>query len=98
MTTFDDAVITAVTRHMNDDHPADNLTIVRAFAEPTATAARMTGLDAEFGDWTATVDGTERSVRIAWPNELTDRASIRREVVTLQQTATERLGGDPVAH
>ena len=92
MTTFDDAVIGAVTRHMNDDPADGNLLIVRAFAEPEATAARMTGLDSEFGDCVATVDGVERAVRIAWPEALTDRASIRHQVVVLNNAAAERLG------
>ncbi|MGB6243707.1 DUF2470 domain-containing protein [Gordonia sp. (in: high G+C Gram-positive bacteria)] len=92
MTTFDDAVIKAVTGHMNGDHTDDNLVIVRAFAEPTATAATMTGLDAEAGIWSATVDGVERTVRVEWRGELTDRASIRREVVALYTAAAAKLG------
>jgi hypothetical protein len=98
MSNFDDAVIAAVTGHMNGDHAADNLAIVRAFAEPTATAARMTDLDTEAGEWAATVDGAERTVRVPWPGQVTDRASIRTEVVALYHAACERLGVEPAGH
>ncbi|WP_026918820.1 DUF2470 domain-containing protein [Gordonia shandongensis] len=92
MTTFDDTVIAAVTGHMNDDHTDDNLTIVRAFGVPDATAATMVGLDSTSGTWSVTVDGAERTVEIPWFEELTDRASIRRQVVELYQEAARRLG------
>ncbi|TQF67192.1 DUF2470 domain-containing protein [Rhodococcus spelaei] len=98
MSNFDAAVIAAVIGHMNGDHATDNLTIVRAFAEPTAAAATMTGLDTEAGEWTATVDGAEKAVRVPWLGPVTDRASIRTEVVALYQAANERLGIEPVEH
>ena len=98
MTTFDDAVVAAVTGHMNGDHTADNLLIVRAYAEPTATSARMTGLDGECGEWIAEVDGTERTVRVPWLGPVTDRASIRTEVVALYRAACDRLGVAPNEH
>lgn len=92
MTAFDESVVSAVLSHMNDDHADDNLAIVRAFAEPEATAATMTGFDSTVGEWAATVDGAQRSVRVPWAEELTDRASIRREVVVLYRAAAQRLG------
>ena len=98
MTTFDDAVVAGVTGHMNGDHADDNLRIVRAFAEPTATAARMTGLDSEAGEWIAVVDGTERTVRVPWAGPVTDRMSIRTEVVALYHAACEKLGVAPAEH
>ena len=98
MTTFDDAVVAAVTGHMNGDHAADNLLIVRAFAEPAATTARMTGLDGACGEWVAELDGTERTVRVPWLGPVTDRASIRTEVVALYRAACERLGVAPNEH
>lgn len=98
MTTFDDTVVAAVTGHMNDDHTDDNLTIVRAFAEPSATTARMTGLDTDAGEWVATVDGVERTVRIPWLGAVTDRVSIRTEVVALCEQGRSRLGIEPAGH
>ncbi len=85
-------VVTAVLRHMNDDHTDDSLVIVRGFAEPRAAAATMTGLDAEAGEWSAEVDGEIRPVRIPWLGPVTERADIRREVVALYDAALERLG------
>ena len=49
--TFDDAVISGVTRHMNEDHADDTLLIARALgARPGATDARMIGLDNDGGE------------------------------------------------
>ncbi|RVW08160.1 DUF2470 domain-containing protein [Prescottella agglutinans] len=98
MTSFDAPVIAAVTGHMNGDHAADNLLIVRAFAEPAATGARMTGLDGESGEWVAEVDGSERTVRVPWLGPVTDRASIRTEVVALYKAACDKLGVAPSEH
>lgn len=98
MSSFDDSVIAAVTGHMNGDHADDNLTIVRAFAEPGATSARMTGLDTEAGEWMTTSDGVERAVRVPWLGPVTDRMSIRTEVVALYHAACERLGVEPGGH
>lgn len=98
MTSFDAGVIAAVTGHMNGDHTDDNLLIVRTFAEPNATAARMTGLDGESGEWVADVDGVERTVRVPWLGPVTDRASIRTEVVALYRAACEKTGVAPNEH
>ncbi|PTR22862.1 uncharacterized protein DUF2470 [Rhodococcus sp. OK519] len=98
MTTFDAAVITAVTGHMNGDHTEDNLLIVRAFAQPNASAARMTGLDGDAGEWVADVDGAERTVHVPWLGPVTDRASIRTEVVALYRAACDKLGVAPNEH
>lgn len=98
MTTIDAAVVTAVTGHMNGDHTEDNLLIVRAFAEPDATAARMTGLDGRSGEWVAEVDGVDRTVRVPWLGPVTYRASIRTEVVALYRAACEKLGVAPDEH
>lgn len=89
---FSDDVVDAVLHYMNDDHTDDSLVIVRAFAEPTATAATMTGLDAEAGEWSADVDGKSLAVRIPWLGPVVERADIRREVVALYDAGLERLG------
>jgi len=98
VTRFDADVVAAVTGHMNDDHADDNLLIVRAFAEPTATAARMIGLDAEAGQWQLTTADGERIVRVPWLEPATDRAAIRGAVVALYHAACERLGVAPAEH
>ncbi|WP_092800456.1 DUF2470 domain-containing protein [Rhodococcus globerulus] len=92
MTTFDDTVIAGVTAHMNADHTSDNLMIVRAFAEPTATSARMVGLDSVAGEWVADVDGTEKLVKVPWPEPAMDRPAIRTQVVALCMDAYNKLG------
>ncbi|WP_068166447.1 DUF2470 domain-containing protein [Rhodococcus phenolicus] len=98
MTRFDAAVVAAVTGHMNDDHADDNLLIVRAFAEPTATAAHMTDLDTESGLWQVTSGHGEHTVRVPWLEPATDRAAIRGAVVALYHAACERLGVAPAEH
>lgn len=93
---FSPEVVTAVTAHMNGDHPEDTLLICRALGGvPEATAARMTGLDGEGGDYAATVDGAERTVRIPWGRPLTKRAQIRQEVVRMYEAACAELGVVP---
>ncbi|WP_159941226.1 MULTISPECIES: DUF2470 domain-containing protein [unclassified Nocardiopsis] len=90
---FPPEVVAAVTGHMNDDHPEDTLLICRALGgRPEATAARMTGLDGEGGDYAVTVDGAEHTVRIPWAHPLTERAQIRAEVVRMYQESCARLG------
>ncbi len=96
--TFSDDVVAAVLHHMNDDHTDDSLVIVRGFAEPRATAATMTGLDAEAGEWSADVDGEQRQVRIPWLGPVAERADIRREVVALYDAACVALGVENRPH
>jgi hypothetical protein len=93
--TFDEDVVAAVLSHMNDDHTDDSLVIVRGFAEPRATAATMTGLDTEAGEWSAEVAGEKHHVRIPWLGPVSERADIRREVVALYDAGLERLGLPP---
>jgi hypothetical protein len=92
MTTFSADVVAAICRHMNDDHTDDSLAIVRAFAEPSATAATMTDLDEFGGTWAAEVGGQTQPVTIPWLGTVAERADIRREVVVLRDAAIEKLG------
>lgn len=93
---FSPEVVAAVTAHMNGDHPEDTLLICRALGgRPEATAARMTGLDGDGGDYAVTVDGTEHAVRVPWAQPLTERAQIRTEVVRMYREACDRLGVTP---
>ncbi|WP_221319084.1 DUF2470 domain-containing protein [Nocardiopsis metallicus] len=81
---------------MNGDHPEDTLLICRALGgRPDATAARMTGLDGQGGDYAVTVDDTEHQVRIPWAEPLTERAQIRAEVVRMYEEACAKLGITP---
>ncbi|KJL31360.1 biliverdin-producing heme oxygenase [Microbacterium azadirachtae] len=90
---FDDAVVTAVTAHMNGDHADDNVLIARAFGHPAAVSASMIGLDADAGRWrVADADG-EHELVVPWPGApLAERSQIRRATVMLHRAACERLG------
>nr|BFE57382.1 hypothetical protein GCM10020063_019080 [Dactylosporangium thailandense] len=95
---FTPEVVEAVSRHMNADHAADSLLIVRALGgRPSATAAAMTGLDGDGIDFTAVVDGAEVAARVPFGRPLTERAEVRPEVVRLYREACEALGVAPRA-
>jgi len=99
MSTFSPDVVSAILNHMNGDHTDDNLLIVRAFANPAADSAVMTGFDGSVATWDATVDGVTSEVRIAWPaGPITERAEVRREVVALYDAACAKLGIEPRPH
>lgn len=95
---FSPEIVDAVLRHMNTDHVADNLVIVRAFADPAAESAVMTDLDEDGGTWAVTSPAGDAEVRIAWATPVTERAGIRREVVVLYDAACEKLGLPPRTH
>ncbi|MDX2376124.1 DUF2470 domain-containing protein [Microbacterium sp. LRZ72] len=98
--TFDDDVVTAVLRHMNDDHVDDNLLIVRAFGAPEAESATMSGFDGAGGVWSADgPSGVATPVRVPWPGgPITERGQVRREIVALYDAACTRLGIPPRPH
>lgn len=99
MPTFSDEIVTAVLRHMNDDHTDDSLLIARAFGDRDADSAHMVGLDSETGHWEYTVGGEARELRVPWPaGAITERPQIRREVVSLYEAACARLGIEPRPH
>ncbi len=88
---------------MNGDHADDNRLIARAFAEPTGgevTAAVMTGFDGEGGTWQVTrIGGNSSELTVRWPGgPISDRPSVRREVVAVYDAACERLGVEPRPH
>ena len=98
---FDDAALTGVLRHMNGDHADDNLLIVRAFSpESDIIAATMIGFDGDGGDWRAQpLTGDEFAVRVPWPGgPITERAEVRREIVSLYDESCRRLGIQPRPH
>ncbi|MDO9395299.1 MAG: DUF2470 domain-containing protein [Herbiconiux sp.] len=99
MTTFSPDIVDAILRHMNDDHTDDNLLIARAFVNPAATAATMTGLDADGGVWLVTADGEETRASVAWPaGPISERAEVRREIVALYDEACAVLGVEARPH
>jgi hypothetical protein len=98
VTTFDQSTISAVLDHMNNDHPDDNLLIVRAFATTDAAAAVMTGLDHRGGTWSYEAGDAAAELTLPWSREIGERPEIRREIVALYDAACERLGVTPRPH
>jgi hypothetical protein len=89
-TPFPPEAVEAIKRHMNDDHAADALIIVRGLGgRPGATTAVTSDVDPEAIEFT--IDTGER-VRVAWGETLTERAQVRKAVVTLYRRACESLG------
>jgi heme oxygenase len=81
---------------MNGDHAEDNLLIARAFGHPEASAATMTGVDADGGTWAVVDPAGEHVLSVPWhAGPLTERPQIRRAVVMLYRAACERLGVPP---
>lgn len=101
---FDPAIVEAVLHHMNDDHADDNLLIARAFGDRQAQSARMVGVDGSAGYWSYSVSpagnapAEQLDVRVAWPDAITERAEIRREIVALYDRACNELGVTPRPH
>ncbi|TMR89830.1 DUF2470 domain-containing protein [Nonomuraea basaltis] len=89
-TPFTADAIEAIKRHMNDDHADDALIIVRGLGgRPDATTAVTSDVDAEAIEFT--IDGGER-VRVPWGETITERAQVRKAVVTLYRDACGKLG------
>lgn len=94
--TFTPDVVAQIARHMNDDHADDNVLIVRGLAGVDgASAARMSGMDADGMDFEATVNGIAVPVRIPFSERLTERRQIRTEAVRMYRDACAKLGLEP---
>jgi hypothetical protein len=83
---------------MNNDHPDDNLLIVRAFATVDAAAAQMTSLDDTGGTWTYEAGDATAELTVPWSTQIGERGEIRREIVSLYDQACARLGVEPRPH
>jgi putative heme iron utilization protein len=94
--TFTPDVVAQIARHMNDDHAEDNVLIVRGLGGiSTASAARMSGMDADGMDFEATVNDIAVPVRIPFSGRLTERRQVRTEAVLMYQRACAALGVEP---
>jgi putative heme iron utilization protein len=95
---FAPAIAAAVVAHMNGDHAADNLLIVRSLGGVAdATAATMTGIGPDGAHFSATSPVGEQAVTIPWAVPITDRSTIRVEVVRMYHDACAALGVEPRA-
>jgi putative heme iron utilization protein len=93
---FPPEVVAQIARHMNGDHADDNVLIVRGLGGANgATAARMSGMDADGMDFQAAVDGIEVPIRIPFSARLTERRQVRAEAVRMYQQACAALGVPP---
>ncbi|WP_029150740.1 DUF2470 domain-containing protein [Microbacterium indicum] len=90
-------IVDAILGHMNADHRDDNSVIARAHVAADAASARMTGFDGDAGEWSVELaSGETVPARIPWPGgPIEDRASVRREIVTLYDDALAQLGLPP---
>ncbi|MFI5492477.1 DUF2470 domain-containing protein [Actinoplanes sp. NPDC051859] len=95
-TPFPPDVVAQIAEHMNGDHADDNVLIVRGLGgADAASAARMSGMDADGMDFEATVHGIAVPVRIPFRERLTERRQVRGEAVRMYQEACAALGVEP---
>jgi putative heme iron utilization protein len=93
---FGPDVVTAVAKHMNEDHAADSLMIVRALGDtPDATAAELFHIDGTGVDFKVAVGDEERAVRVPFSRPLTERPAIREELTRMSTEAATALGVEP---
>ncbi|MBX3313950.1 MAG: DUF2470 domain-containing protein [Actinobacteria bacterium] len=93
---FTPEVVAAVTAHMNTDHPEDNLLIARSLGgAPDATGATMADVSPAGATFRVTSGDGERDVTVPWAVEVTERATIRHEVVRMYHEACDALGVTP---
>ena len=93
---FPPEVVAQIAHHMNGDHADDNVLIVRGLGGmPAATAARMSGMDADAMEFAAVVNGIEVPVRIPFAERLTERRQVRAEAVRMYREACTALGIEP---
>ncbi|MEV6634091.1 DUF2470 domain-containing protein [Actinoplanes sp. NPDC051470] len=93
---FPPEVVAQIAQHMNGDHADDNVLIVRGLGGAgDATAARMSGMDADGMDFTAAINGVEVPIRIPFSERLTERRQVRAEAVRMYHEACTALGVTP---
>ncbi|MEV6810806.1 DUF2470 domain-containing protein [Micromonospora sp. NPDC051296] len=95
-TPFPPDVVAAVMRHMNTDHADDCRVICQGLGgQSTATAATMSGMDADGMDFVATVDGEPVPIRVPFSTRLAERRQIRAEAARMYREACAALGIAP---
>ena len=90
--TFEPEVVAQIARHMNEDHADHNVLIVRTLGgQPDATAARMSGLDADAMEFEATVHDIAVPVRVPFSERVTERSQVRAEAARMVERAQAAL-------
>ncbi|MEV6693630.1 DUF2470 domain-containing protein [Micromonospora sp. NPDC051196] len=93
---FPPEVVAAVMRHMNTDHADDCRVICQGLGgQPAATAATMSGMDADAMEFLAIVDGAEVPVRVPFSAQIVERRQIRAEAARMYREACAALGRTP---
>lgn len=93
---FTPEISAAVAGHMNADHRDDNLLIVRSLGSlPEATEATMAGISPDGAVFDAVVGTSTTQVTIPWAVPITDRGTVRLEVVRMYHDACAQLGVEP---
>lgn len=86
MTWLTEEVVSAVCRHMNEDHAADLLVMV---GRDDVATARVTGLDPQALHVVADLhSGATEEIALPWPGPLRSRADIRTYVVEMHNRAS----------
>jgi heme oxygenase len=94
--TFEPEVVAQIAKHMNDDHAEGMVLIVRGLGGMhAATAARVSGVDADGMEFAAAVNDVEVPVRIPFSERVTERGQIRAETVRMYREACAVLGVEP---
>lgn len=89
-------VIEAIAKHMNDDHPDDNVLICRGLGKVDGTtAATMTGMDPDGITFEAATAQGSVTVQIPFGQPIVERADVRHEVVRMYGEACEILDIEP---
>lgn len=92
---FDAGVESAVLGHMNADHAADGLVMVRGLTDAAdATAVEAIAVGQEGMRFRVTRDAGDCERTIAWDRPIRERADIRASVVALHASAFARLAAE----
>lgn len=93
---FTPDVVAAVTAHMNSDHPEDNALIAEALGGAAGTtSATLIDISPAGATFLAVTGDGEQEVTVPWAVEVTERATIRHEVVRMYHEACAALGVEP---
>lgn len=89
---FPDHVVTAVVRHMNEDHAADTAVIVRAFGGlRQVDTAEVIDVDIAGLTCAAWVADTVHTIRVSFAAPVTQRLRLREEITRLYHDARATL-------
>ncbi|GAB3832968.1 DUF2470 domain-containing protein [Kribbella italica] len=88
---FTPEIVSAVLRHMNEDHADDSLQIVRALGgHPDAVSVQLATIDPAGAVFAVTVEtGGVVRVQLPWSEQIVERPQFRHEFARMQREAAE---------